>query len=256
MPQRPNEDSIIQAMPLHDHQKRTLKAIGMNEAAIRDWLAAKPVRLGLGNIEIKALEIQHFTKSGGRLDILAYDAALDTFYEIELMLGEMDADHGFRCLDYWAREKMNRPNSKHVAVLMAEDLSGRYKTVVETLPNFLPFIGIELHVLCLNDAGQASTLVPVIVAKPDDLKIDIGDEPETSVRDSERGQIHDREWWEANSSEGYRATVDSLAKLCAEKIGPSSIDYTAASYISLKKGRRCWLLMWKRANAAYERVNK
>lgn len=238
-------------MPLHDHHNTTLKALGMNEAAMRDWLVAKPVRLGLGNITIKAVEIQHSTKSGGRLDILAYDAALDTFYEIEMMLGEMDADHGFRCLDYWARERMKKPNAKHVAVLVAEDLSGRYKTVVETLPNFLPFIGIELRVLCLNEADQAATVVPVIVAQPDDLTIDLGDEPDTSVPGSDKTQMHDREWWETNSTPGYLATVDALAKLCAEKIGPSSIDYTAASYISLKKGRRCWLPMWKRTNAAY-----
>ena len=77
-------------MPLHDHQNTTLKALGMNEAGIRDWLVTKPTRLGLGNIAIKAIEIQHSTKSGGRLDILAYDAALDTYYEIDLMLGEMD----------------------------------------------------------------------------------------------------------------------------------------------------------------------
>lgn len=237
-------------MPLHDYQTTTLKALGMNEAAIRDWLVAKPTRLGLGNITIKDVEIQHSTKLGGRLDILAYDVALDTYYEIELMLGEMDADHGFRCLDYWARERIKRPNAKHVAVLVAEDLSGRYKTVVDTLPNFLPFIGIELRVLCLQGAEQAATVVPFIVAQPDDLAIDLGDEPETNTADSDRS-LHDREWWEANSSSGYLATVDALAKLCAEKIGPSSIDYTAASYISLKKGRRCWLPMWKRANAAY-----
>jgi len=238
-------------MPLYDHQNTTLKALGMNEAAIRDWLVAKPTRLGLGNIAIKAIEIQQSTKLGGRLDILAYDAALDTFYEIELMLGEMDADHGFRCLDYWARERVKKPNAKHVAVLVAEDLSGRYKTVVETLPNFLPFIGIELRVLCLGEAGSASTVFPVIVAQPDDLTIALGDEPDTDVPGSEKSQIHDREWWETQSTPGYLATVDALAKLCAEKIGPSSVDYTAASYISLKKGRRCWLPMWKRSNSAY-----
>ena len=238
-------------MPLHDYHNTTLKALGMNEVAIRDWLITKPTRLGLGNIIIKDVEIQYSTKLGGRLDILGYDAALDTYYEIELMLGEMDADHGFRCLDYWARERIKRPNAKHVAVLVAEDLSGRYKTVVETLPNFLPFIGIELRVLSLHGVEQqAATVVPFIVAQPDDLSIDIGDEPETNTTGSERS-LHDREWWEANSSLGYLATVDSLAKLCSEKIGPSSIDYTAASYISLKKGRRCWLPMWKRANAAY-----
>ena len=238
-------------MPLHDHQITTLKALGMNEAAIRDWLVAKPARLGLGNITIKDVEIQHSTKSGGRLDILAYDAALDTYYEIELMLGEMDADHGFRCLDYWARERIKRPNAKHVAVLVAEDLSGRYKTVVDTLPNFLPFIGIELRVLLLKEAGDVATVVPFVVAQPDDLTIAVGDEPDPGAPGSDKPNLKDREWWEANSTPGYLAAVDGLAKLCAEKIGPSSIDYTAASYISLKKGRRCWLPMWKRANAAY-----
>lgn len=238
-------------MPLHDHQTTTLKALGMNEAAIRDWLVEKPARLGLGNIAIKDVEIQHSTKSGGRLDVLAYDAALDTYYEIELMLGELDADHGFRCLDYWARERLKKPNAKHVAVLVAENLSGRYKTVVETLPNFLPFIGIELRVLSLKEAGHAATVVPFIVAQPDDLSIDLGDEPDVVTPGSGKPHLKDREWWESNSTPGYLATVDALAKLCAEKIGPSAIDYTAASYVSLKKGRRCWLPMWKRANGAY-----
>lgn len=36
-----------------------------------------------------------------------------------------------------------------MAVLVAEDLSGRYQTVIETLSQFLPFIGIEIKVLKL-----------------------------------------------------------------------------------------------------------
>jgi hypothetical protein len=238
-------------MPLHDHQTTTLKALGMTEAGIRDWIVAKPTRLGLGNVAIKDVEIQHSTKFGGRLDILAYDAALDTYYEVELMLGEVDADHGFRCLDYWARERVKRPNAKHVAVLVAEELSGRYKTLIETLPNFLPFIGIELRVLSLKEAGDVATVVPFIVAQPDDLTIDFGDEPESVTPGNVKPHLKDREWWESNSTPAYLATVDGLAKLCAEKIGPSSVDYTASSYISLKKGRRCWLPMWKRSNGAF-----
>ncbi len=29
------------------------------------------------------------------------------------------------------------------------------------------------------------------------------------------------------------------------------MDYTASSYISLKKGKRCWLPMWKRKEGVY-----
>jgi hypothetical protein len=238
-------------MPVHDHQNTTLRALGKDEVWLRDWLVEKPSRLGLGNLMIKDVELQHNTKSGGRLDILAYRPDLDTYYEIELMLGEANADHGFRCLDYWARERLKNPNSKHIAVLAAENLSGRYKTVIETLPSFLPFIAIELRVLCLSDEKESATVVPFVFAQPDDLIVEAGDEPAKEETNSGKAAPRDRDWWEANSSTEYIATVDALVALCLDKIGPSSVDYTASSYISLKKGRRCWFPMWKRQNGAY-----
>jgi hypothetical protein len=223
----------------------------MNEAWLRDWIVAKPSRLGLGNLIIKQVELQQNAKSGGRLDILAYRPDLDTYYEIELMLGEINADHGFRCLDYWARERLQKPNSKHVAVLVGENLSGRFKTVIETLPNYLPFIGIELRVLRLEDEKVTAIVVPFIFAQPDDLIIEVGDEPTDEEPNFTKHAPRDRQWWESNSSADYLATVDAISSLCLEKIGPSTLDYTASSYISLKKGRRCWLPMWKRQNGAY-----
>src|SRR4051795_12365068 len=123
----------------------TLKAIGRDEYWLQDWLAADPTRLGLGQVAIKAKELRPYGGKGGRLDILAYDAALDTYYEVEVMLGECDADHGFRALDYWARERVRNPGARHVAVIVAEDLSGRYRTVIETLvscPRSLVPIGL------------------------------------------------------------------------------------------------------------------
>jgi hypothetical protein len=46
-------------------------------------------------------------------------------------------------------------------------------------------------------------------------------------------------------------TVDELAKYCIDKIGPSRLDFSANSYVSLKKGRRCWLPMWPRATGVF-----
>lgn len=57
----------------------------------------------ISNVVIKDKELRHYSGGGGRQDILAYNPALDTYYEIEAMLGECDADHRFRVLDYWAR---------------------------------------------------------------------------------------------------------------------------------------------------------
>ena len=42
-----------------------------------------------------------------------------------------------------------------------------------------------------------------------------------------------------------------MHKVCTEKIGPSTIDFSAKSYIALKKGKRAWLPMWPRTNGAY-----
>jgi hypothetical protein len=237
-------------MAIHDNRTTSLKALGMNETWLRDWIEAEPARLGLGPLEIKAVEVQHSTKSGGRLDILAYRSDLDTYYEIELMLGEVNADHGFRCLDYWARERLKKPNARHVAVLVAEDLQGRYQTVIETLPNFLPFIAVELRVLQIK-GQEIATIVPLIVAQPDDMILGAADQPAGEGSTGSKNGVRDREWWEANASQGCIATVDALVKLCETKVGPSSVDYSASSYISLKKGKRCWLPMWKRKEGVY-----
>lgn len=226
----------------------TLRAIGKDEAWLQKWITERPSRLGLGDITIKRCELSHYKNKGGRLDILAYRGDLDTYYEIELMLGECDASHGFRTLDYWARERLRNPNARHIAVLVAEDLSGRYKSIIETLPQFLPFIGIEIKVLKLNHPEELATIETAIVAQPDDLIIDSGDEPGRG--DTPESSPRDRDWWEAKAGSPFLSTVDAIAKYCNEQVGPSRVDYTAQSYVSLKKGRRCWLPMWPRANGS------
>ena len=120
-------DSIVLSLPiLHPSRTTTLKAVSRDEFWLQEWLAVDPTRLGLGNVIIKAKKLRQHGTKGGRLDILAYNAALDMYCEIEVMLSECDADHGFRALDYWARERVRNPSARHVAVIVAEDLSGRY----------------------------------------------------------------------------------------------------------------------------------
>jgi len=117
---------LNQELPICPCVLTTLKAVGRDEYWLQEWLVSDPTRLGLGQVIIKAKELRQYGSKGGRLDILAYDPALDTYYDVEVMLGECDADHGFRTLDYWAQERVRNPNARHVAVVVAEDLSGRY----------------------------------------------------------------------------------------------------------------------------------
>jgi hypothetical protein len=223
-----------------------LRAIGKDEKWLQDWLTENPQRLGIGNVIIKEKELRYNVGKGGRLDILAYSAPLDTYYEIEVMLGECDADHGFRVLDYWARERLRNPNSRHAAVLVAEDLSGRFKTVIETLTQYLPFIAIELKTLQLDMTPPTATTFATVFAQPDDIVLKPVDEPEKGD-----GLIpNDEATWQSNKPE-FTETAKAMFGLCSDKIGPTTIDFSAKSYISLKKGKRAWLPMWPRQDGFY-----
>lgn len=232
---------------IHASQQTTLRAIGRDEYWLQDWIVADPTHLGLGQIVVKAKELRHYGAKGGRLDILAYDAALDTYYEVEVMLGECDADHGFRALDYWARERVRNPNARHVAVIVAEDLSGRYRTVIETLAQHLPLIAIEIRTLLVKTDPPVATTFPIVVAQPDELVLRPADEPEA---DGKEGAPNDEASWQAAKPDFAKFTRE-MHKACNEKIGPTSIDFSAKSYIALKKGKRAWLPMWPRKDGAY-----
>lgn len=225
----------------------TLKAVGRDEYWLQDWIVADPIRLGLGQVTIKAKELRHYSSKGGRLDILAYDAALDTYYEVEVMLGECDADHGFRALDYWARERVRNPNARHIAVIVAEDLSGRYRTVIETLAQQLPLIAIEIRTLLIKSDPPAATAFPVIFAQPDDFVLRPADEPDAVEKPNAPND--EASWQDARPD--FAKLAREMYKICNEKIGPSTIDFSAKSYIALKKGKRAWLPMWPRTNGAY-----
>ncbi len=240
-------DGIDATHPIiHSSHRATLRAIGKDEYWLQAWLAEDPSRLGIGKIVIKAKELRQYGAKGGRLDILAYDGALDTYYEIEVMLGECDADHGFRTLDYWAREQLKNPNARHVAVIVAEDLSGRYRTVIETLAQRLPLIAIEIRTLVVKSLPPMATTFAVVVAQPEDFVLRPADEPEGA----ETGAPNDEASWQSNRPEFTQFARD-MHKQCNEKIGPSTIDFSAKSYVALKKGKRAWLPMWPRKDGAY-----
>lgn len=235
-------------MEIVTNQITSLRRMEKDERWLQDWICDDPSRLGLGNITIKEKELRQYVGKGGRLDILAYNAGIDTFYEIEIMLGECDSDHGFRVLDYWARERLKKPDSKHVAVLVAEDLSGRYKTLLETLPQYLPFIAIELKTLLIKSDPPIGTTFSVIFSQPDELIVKSVDEPDDG---KESLSLNDEESWTNSRGADFVNLTKEMHKIVNEKIGTSKLDFSAKSYISLKKGSRCWLPMWPRRDGFY-----
>ena len=60
----------------------SLCVIGKDERWLHQWITGKPSRLGLGDLTIERSELSHYKNRGGRLDILAYRADLDTYSHV------------------------------------------------------------------------------------------------------------------------------------------------------------------------------
>ncbi len=111
-----------------DRELATLESLGLDEAWLENWIQENPKRLGLGS-RLRVLKSQLHrpaNSGGGRLDLqLVDDDIEDRVYDVELQRGELDASHGFRALDYWAREQKADENDRtHFPVIVAEKIRG------------------------------------------------------------------------------------------------------------------------------------
>jgi hypothetical protein len=174
-------DLGIIKMEIVDSTCTSLKSIGKDTKWLCDWILERPSRLGLGDIEIRRHKIIQHRNFGGHVYILAYRSNINTFYEIKIMFDECGADYALRILGCWLRGRISHPDSKHVAVLAAEDLSREYKELLEGLPQILPFIGIEFKVLKLAFNGGVVTILPCIITQSNGLVVDAGDEPNIGI---------------------------------------------------------------------------
>lgn len=79
----------------------------VSERWVQGVLAANPSLLGLGELDVRAVERRQ--PHGGRLDMLLADPDTSTRYEVELQLGATDESHIIRTLEYWDTERRRYP---------------------------------------------------------------------------------------------------------------------------------------------------
>jgi hypothetical protein len=224
--------------PLLAGSLTTLKALGYDERWLQDWLARSPDTLGLGAIKI--IDQEQGQTGGGSLDLLAVDGETDTYYSIEVQLGEIDASHSFRVFDYWARNRMRYPGKTHVAVLVAENATGRYRPALEALAETVPLIVIELRTL---KGKQEAVLVPEVVIA--NASLDLIDTP-AGTAGQERTED---EWRESITGEAW-AFKDAFVSWVGENLGDVRVSYAAKSYVGVRVGRRTWAPLWPRQDGA------
>ncbi len=210
----------------------TLKEIGLGEHWVQDWLVKDPSRLGLGTL--KVVDQEQMQSGGGVLDILATSG--DVYYSIEVQLGEVDASHGFRVFDYWTRNRRKQPGKTHVAVLVAESATGRYRVALEALAEFTPLLVIELRAW---RGATETVIVPEAVIRNESLDLQ-----ETPLATSD-GVARTSEDWQSEIKESawdfHLALYDWVKSALGKDV---RVDYSPKSYIGLRVGRRVWCPVW------------
>ena len=156
----------------------------IKEDHIQQFIFDNPQVLGLG--DLTPIRREKTQPAGGRLDILMADDN-DTRYEIEIQLGATDPSHIIRTIEYWDNEKKRYPQYDHCAVIVAEEITGRFMNVIQLFNGSIPLIALQMQATKVGDDIQLS-FVKVL----DRLTLGTDDE--------EENEPTDRNYWEKKST--------------------------------------------------------
>jgi len=116
-----------------------------DERWVQTIIAEDPKILGLG--ELILIERERRQERAGRLDLLLAGMDDRKRFEVELMLGPLDESHIIRAIEYWDIERRRYPAYDHVAVIVAEDITGRFLNVLSLLAGNIPLVAINMSAI-------------------------------------------------------------------------------------------------------------
>ena len=172
----------------------------IKEDLIQDFIFKDPSVLGLG--DLTPIQRERIQPQGGRLDILLGDDK-GSRYEVEVQLGATDPSHIIRTIEYWDTEKKRYPQYDHCAVIVAEEITGRFMNVISLFNGSIPLIALQVSAYKMGDE------VALAFTKVID-RLDRGnDEDDTFL-------ATDRAYWEDKSTPKMLRNVDSIFKSISE----------------------------------------
>jgi hypothetical protein len=169
---------------------------------------------------------------GGRVDILLQDEDATAWYEVEVQLGKTDESHIIRTIEYWDVERRRYPNIRHTAVIVAEEITGRFFNVISLFNQSIPIVALKLTALKLGDQYG------VVFTK-------ILDYERKGMETEEDSQTTTREDWVKWSATSTMAIADQILAITKEFDPGSEFRYTK-SYLTIKlqgNGRTCVYLI-------------
>jgi len=171
-----------------------------NEAWLQNEIANNASLMRLGkNLRVRDKErIQQH----GRLDLLLEDSDADTptRYEVEIQLGETDPSHIIRTIEYWDVESKRYPQYDHVAVLVAEEVTGRYLNVLQLFNRQIPIIVLKVEAFRIG--GDVRLHFTKVLDR-----LQYGFEEEGIAEPA------DRSYWEKRSNKSMMKLTDELFEI-------------------------------------------
>lgn len=190
----------------------------INEDAIQQFIFEDPSVLGLG--ELTSIKREKIQPLGGRLDLLLTDDD-GTRYEVEVQLGATDPSHIIRTIEYWDTEKKRYPQYDHCAVIVAEEITGRFMNVISLFNGSIPLIALQMSAYRQGDdilLSFTKVLDRVSVATDSD----------------DQYEITDRKYWEIRSTSKTLKNVDSIFNSVKEYASGYELKYNKF-YIGMSK---------------------
>ena len=204
------------AMPIPQYAKAQVISLKdhphFDEAWVKDRIIADPSIIGLGS-DVVVKSVEKIQPKAGRLDLLLHDDEQSVRYEVEIMLGEVDASHIIRTLEYWDIERKRYSQFKHRAVLIAERVTGRFLNVIGLFNSAIPFIAIQMSALALGDHITLQFTKVLDVIEP-------GGEDDEAV-----GPTVDRQYWVNRASEKSVSIADQCMSILKEVVANVSFKY-------------------------------
>ena len=200
--------------------------LGVNEKWLQERLVESPELLGLGG-ELVALRTEIKQPSGGRLDLLLGDSQAGVRYEVEIQLGALDESHIIRTIEYWDIERRRYPQYEHIAVIVAEEVTGRFHNVISLL-NYnrtIPLIAIQIRGLEVKK-GEIILVATRVVDLPPPVE-----------EEDDSGGVADRGFWEKEKSVNSVKIVDGLIEMMQEIVPGVRAKYTKAYIIPEYDGK-------------------
>lgn len=183
-----------------------------DERRLQKLIADDSAILGIG--DVSPIERERIQDSGGRLDILLEDQNDNSRYEVEIQLGATDETHIIRTIEYWDNERKKYPQYNHTAVIVAEEITGRFFNVIGLFNGFIPIMAIKVTAVELP-SGDVSILFTKIL---DTVILGYEDEPEKST---------DRSFWETIKSSKEKVTLaDKILEIVKSFAGSAELNYT------------------------------